>query len=1041
MKALLLQISDIHVKGSKDKIFARKDLIVEATRVIPRDYQACFVVVTGDIAYAGKEEEYADSLDIFETIKIGLKQEFNNNIPVFMIAIPGNHDCDFGPVNLLRDNIIPVIRGGVGLDDFMINACVQVQEKFNVLLKGYFQENINIHNNLYWEYFFNIDGETILFRCCNTAWLSELKEKPGQMYYPVDYIPEQEQHSDVVVSIFHHPYNWLTPDNGRSFRKRIEQVSDFILTGHEHDVTHRIVKSNDGQNNSYIEGGALQDSYDSSTSEFNGILIDSTENKYKLYNFKWFTDRYAPTPSSPVWQQYVPNKLRSKNEFALSETGSNWLHELGLQVNHPSRGLLIRNDIYVYPDLLDINNRSKGVSKNVKGEDLINKLKEFNRIIISGTDDSGKTALAKQCFQDAWDVGFVPVYLDGGSGRAISSDESLIDTLGAECEKLYTGIDLNKYKQLSKDKHLVIIDNFDKIKFKKGKRSAKEIVDRLLEFSGCVILFSNDIALQASELISDSLVFLTEGDDYFREYRILPFGHYRREKLINRWFSLDDKVADNESDFYRKVDQVKKLLDTVIGNNYIPPYPVVLLPILQEQHHSERVNTSASTYGYFYELLIKRSLVEKNWGQVNADIKTGYLTFLAKYMLDHDIEELNDRMSREFHGYYEDTYGIKVSYSGIVASLSETHILEINDDSFKFKYPYIFYYFAATSLRDNVSDLETRNKIEELTTSLYEEKSANILLFLTHLTKNRFIVEKMVNAASTVFPQVAPAKIVKDSNILADVNFNPITVFEEKDVKESRDARNKQIDDVVADKGQTDEIEEYEAVEENEELDIQEEVEAIPEEYEQSVRTVSTALKTMQILGQLLKNYVGTMEAQSKNTLVKECVGIGLRTLGYMFTLLEENKKDFVEGMTEIIKNDNPGIADSDAHSRAIQSIFGTLHFNTYAIIRSISNAIGSPALNQVYDKMIETDTSPAVRLIYTSLLFDHSAAFPIKNMVQSSEILKGNVLALEVLKSLTLNQFYLFNIPYKIKQQACEQLGIRYNAIIGADKRQKLLK
>ncbi|GAH03803.1 unnamed protein product, partial [marine sediment metagenome] len=71
---------------------------------------------------------------------------------------------------------------------------------------------------------------------------------------------EQDETSEAnaVISVFHHPYNWPNADNARLFKKNIENTTDIILTGHEHDQSHFKVIQNTGVIIDYIEGGVLQ---------------------------------------------------------------------------------------------------------------------------------------------------------------------------------------------------------------------------------------------------------------------------------------------------------------------------------------------------------------------------------------------------------------------------------------------------------------------------------------------------------------------------------------------------------------------------------------------------------------------------------------------------------------------------------------------------------------------------------------------------------------------------------------------------------------
>jgi hypothetical protein len=123
------------------------------------------------------------------------------------------------------------------------------------------------------------------FNCFNTSWVSKIKEVQGSIFYPVDIINIPTSNVDIVISMFHHTYNWFQPENGRAFRKLVEKSSDIILTGHEHDQDIIIKDNGTGTITHYLEGGILQDSNDISKSSFNAILVNLETQKYKIFLF------------------------------------------------------------------------------------------------------------------------------------------------------------------------------------------------------------------------------------------------------------------------------------------------------------------------------------------------------------------------------------------------------------------------------------------------------------------------------------------------------------------------------------------------------------------------------------------------------------------------------------------------------------------------------------------------------------------------------------------------------------------------------------
>jgi metallophosphoesterase superfamily enzyme len=99
-KILLLQVSDIHLKGEEDPILQRAGAIVDAVKNLDYRLDAAIIVMSGDLAYSGEETQYWSGWSFLEEIRSKLSESLQKNpgsnpIPVQIVAIPGNHDCDF----------------------------------------------------------------------------------------------------------------------------------------------------------------------------------------------------------------------------------------------------------------------------------------------------------------------------------------------------------------------------------------------------------------------------------------------------------------------------------------------------------------------------------------------------------------------------------------------------------------------------------------------------------------------------------------------------------------------------------------------------------------------------------------------------------------------------------------------------------------------------------------------------------------------------------------------------------------------------------
>ena len=288
MNSLLLHLSDIHFRAQANPILQKLAAIVAATRTHGAGINACIIAASGDIAFSGKQEEYKEAEIFFASLRTSL-QEVLPNIPIHWAFIPGNPDCDHNKATSMRRMILkstPAVLDEIGKGDTsIVDTATEVQREFfqffNKLEPGAGPSSGD--RRLKYTAKSQINGESVSLECYNTAWLSQLEEKQGKLFFPENLLRDEKSDSCLAISMFHHPYNWLNPDNARRFRKHVETTADVILTGHEHvpDVYEKTRVL--GQVTHYVEGAVLQDS-DENMSGFNVLLIDSDESKWKCSN-------------------------------------------------------------------------------------------------------------------------------------------------------------------------------------------------------------------------------------------------------------------------------------------------------------------------------------------------------------------------------------------------------------------------------------------------------------------------------------------------------------------------------------------------------------------------------------------------------------------------------------------------------------------------------------------------------------------------------------------------------------------------------------
>ena len=297
MKIFILHLSDIHFEKEKNPISDRVEAIKNV--VNKYDISICFIVVSGDIAFSGKFDEYQIALGFFTKLKDEIKSA-HDSVDIKYVMVPGNHDCNFdNDTNLRKWLVDNMPRRYKDLDTSIIDQCTSVQKDFFEFLSKFLNiGNLRGFERIYYKQDFSINNYKICFNCYNTAWVSQLHEKQGQIVFPINLVKTANERFDLVISILHHPYNWFESENVKEFKKHIEQTSDIIITGHEHIIGQAIQAKITGEINEYIEGGILQGDTEKD-SEFNVIILDLENKKQKVIQYTWKDNIYHEKWDAP----------------------------------------------------------------------------------------------------------------------------------------------------------------------------------------------------------------------------------------------------------------------------------------------------------------------------------------------------------------------------------------------------------------------------------------------------------------------------------------------------------------------------------------------------------------------------------------------------------------------------------------------------------------------------------------------------------------------------------------------------------------------
>lgn len=263
MSVSFVHLSDIHFGQERDsRIFVhddvREQLIDDVRKVaaaLPAG-RAFGIIVTGDITYAGKKEEYDAAAHWLDRVAAAV------GCPPFQIqVVPGNHDIDRDEISgSMRLMLGAISEGGnAELDRFLGND--RDREIIYDRFKAYrgFSEAYDCPLDTTGRYAIGrqvelAEGRYLRFVRINSALLCSGKEKEqdlllGARQFVIPRAPGEE-----MVVLVHHPLNWFK-DNADARRYVRSRVRVFI-SGHEHNPNVDVENVEDGCDVMMIAAGA-----------------------------------------------------------------------------------------------------------------------------------------------------------------------------------------------------------------------------------------------------------------------------------------------------------------------------------------------------------------------------------------------------------------------------------------------------------------------------------------------------------------------------------------------------------------------------------------------------------------------------------------------------------------------------------------------------------------------------------------------------------------------------------------------------------------
>jgi DNA polymerase III delta prime subunit len=674
-----------------------------------------------------------------------------------------------------------------------------------------------------------------------------------------------------------------------------------------------------------------------------------------------------------------------------------WLDDTEVQLSHRNVEKVQFLDVYVAPHLKNLISNSEEIVKPV---DAISKLNSESHLIIFGDDQSGKTSLIKHYYRELYGMGALPIFIDGECIK--SSDLTvLINKKIAEQYDDSEGVGGDR---------VLLIDNFSKIKLNQ-KHLGKLLENINDKFHKIIFLAHDSFQFVAPEI---------DGFGGFEFCEILPLGNLKRSEVIEKWVSLGISEQIDDKELYKEADEIKLRMDSMVRGNVVPAKPIFILTMLQMFEAYTPQNLELTSYGHCYQYLVYQALEKAKIKASEIDLYLNILTELS-WEIYKNKRGLNKSGVSYFFSKYRGKYVLGIDDSVVIDKIISNGILYYDDEGLvSFKYKYVYYFFVAKKIAESFSlDDVVKDEIRVLLSDLHREEAANIIIFISHHTKESWILDELQLCLMELFEDQSEAELSYSSLSFMDefIAEIPDLILREKEVSRERNKRNELIDDLERMEG-----------------------DKVEERFESNdfLVKINKVFKGIEIVGQIVRNRHASLNKEVLFQMIEFSTHTGLRFLQYFIEISDVSKEEVIKTIKHMLI-DNVDISDDDLEKEARSAFLKLTYGIIYGVLKKISTAIGSKDAYEIYTELEEKTPTPAVKLINQAIALQFKKQLDFKKLSKIHQEFSTNPVCERILKEIVVQHAYMFPVDYKDKQKISSILNVSVQGQTMMDLQKKL--
>ena len=357
-------------------------------------------------------------------------------------------------------------------------------------------------------------------------------------------------------------------------------------------------------------------------------------------------------------------------------------------------------------------------------------------------------------------------------------------------------------------------------------------------------------------------------------------------------------------------------------------------------------------------------------------------------------------------------YNLPIEEDVLLNKLNRVHIIGIDSfNNYLFTHLYLYYYFVGKYLADHIE--KSNEDIDRIINNLHVNENAYILIFLSHHSKDPKIIQAIINNARKIFANNQPATLTITNCKFFDEQADNIVeaLWPSSNISPEKEREERlKIQDKV------------EEISNDEDNDTEE-----TEEFELEIRRT---IKTVEVMGQIIKNRAGSLERNQLEELFIEAISVNLRFLSEFFEIIkdENNQRDiilFIKKRLELISELQDKEFSREEEEKISRAIFWNMNFFLmFGVIYKTVHSIGSDKILSIIEACCEKEDYPSTFLIKNGILLHYYKNLQIDDFARAISDDDYSVMAKRILKFMFINHCCLHPITRKDRLKIQRRLG-----------------